>query len=111
MNGSTLQKIGHGASIFFTGIIGLAILSVVLSNSSSSATLITDFFTGLTTLVTQVITPVQGGSNVPLGSVTSATSGASTSSTGSADDGLLSSFGGDFGSADDGLLSAFTGGF
>jgi PRD1 phage membrane DNA delivery len=62
----TIGKIGMGVSALFTGIIGLAILAVVLSNGSNTVNVIQAFFSGLTSLLTNVITPVQGGSNVQL---------------------------------------------
>jgi hypothetical protein len=91
MNG-TLHKIGIAASALFTGIIGLAILAVVLSNGSSTVTVIQDFFSGLTSLITQVVTPVQGGSNLALGGATS-NSGVASNDTSSGSS-ILSGFGG-----------------
>jgi len=59
-----LQDLGKGASTLFTGIIGLAILAVVLSNGSATVQVLQTAFSGLTSLITSIVTPVQGGSDI-----------------------------------------------
>jgi hypothetical protein len=70
----TIGKIGGGISALFTGVIGLAILAIVLSNSSNTVNVIQSFFSGLTSLIGTVVTPVSGGSSV-LNSGTSSVNG------------------------------------
>jgi hypothetical protein len=91
----TIGKIGMGVSALFTGIIGLAILAVVLSNGSNTVNVIQAFFSGLTSLITNVVTPVQGGSNVQL--LGGATSSGSSSGGGGLG-GILGGLGGGGGS-------------
>jgi TctA family transporter len=47
-----------------SGILGLAILAVVLSNNSNTTNVISGFFTGLSNLVTAAIKPISSGSTL-----------------------------------------------
>lgn len=57
----TVSKIGNGISALFTGIIGLAILAIILSNSSNTVSVLSTFFQGLSTLIGAAVNPVQSG--------------------------------------------------
>jgi hypothetical protein len=59
----TLSSIGKGVSALVAGIIGLAILSVVLSNGSSTVAVMQSFFSGLAQLIQVVVTPVSASSS------------------------------------------------
>ena len=62
-----IDNIGKAAVSLVTAIIGLAIVAVVLSKSSQTASVLQAFFSGVSSLVATAVKPVSGGYNTPLG--------------------------------------------
>jgi hypothetical protein len=55
-----MNSIGHLVTGLITGIIGLAVLAVVLSNQSNTTNVTTGFFNGLTGVINAALKPVGG---------------------------------------------------
>ena len=65
---SHVQAIGHGVISLVNGAILIAIVAVLLSNNANTAGMIQAFFQFLAWLVATVVTPLNAGTNVTLGS-------------------------------------------
>jgi hypothetical protein len=72
---NAIKDIGYGISALITGIIALAVLSVVLSGSAQTSNVLAEFFKGLAALIQVTVSPVTNGgsgsssSSNPLGSI------------------------------------------
>lgn len=62
-----LDKIGTSIAGFVTAILGVAIVAVILSQGANTVNVIGTFFSGLSSLLSVVLSPVTGGSNFALG--------------------------------------------
>lgn len=63
---SQLKAVGAGAVSLFNATILLAIVAVLLSTRAGTAGILAQFLGLITWLVSQVVTPVTGGTNIPL---------------------------------------------
>jgi TctA family transporter len=57
-----MKSAGEIIVAIVSGILGLAILAVVLSNNSNTTNVLSGFFSGLSNLITAAVKPVSGGS-------------------------------------------------
>ena len=59
-----MNSAGNIIVAVISGVIGLAILAVVLSNSANTSNVLTSGFTGLTNLFTAVLKPITGSGSI-----------------------------------------------
>lgn len=73
-----VKNIGAAITGFISAIIGLAILAVILSNSSNTVNVLTTFFSGFAGLIQTAVSPVTGGTNATLGTISNLLGGTTT---------------------------------
>jgi hypothetical protein len=88
-----LRAVGRGALTLLNASILLTIAAVILSTNSGAPAIIANAFSFVTWLVSQVVTPVSGGYNVPLDATFGPAFGGSGSGGGRSAGGVLGSAG------------------
>jgi hypothetical protein len=66
----TLQDVGNGAIAVFKAVVIVAIVAVILGNGSATVQVVQQAFGFLIWLVSLVVAPITGGSNVDLADAT-----------------------------------------